>query len=235
MTENNFNKILAAATLDLATIDKKLKVDTKGKQKYTMVKDRVRIFRKHFGVDAQIDTSQTYDQYYVRSETTISIGGERVANGIAEEDRRFGMVNKSSAPENAETSSIGRALANLGLQGGEYPSGDELLIAIKQQDKKFPAKKEYIISAGKPDHADSTNQGSDGSQLDQDLPPGWDDLGIAEKVIHFSSSINKAFSPGEVDKVATSYQSWIKTLASNNKKEVKKIYDDKIKELTPNA
>ena len=232
---NDFNKTLAAATLDLATIDKKLKVDTKGKQKYTMVKDRVRIFRKHFGVDAQIDTSQTYDQYYVRSETTISIGGERVANGIAEEDRRFGMVNKSSAPENAETSSIGRALANLGLQGGEYPSGDELLIAIKQQDKKFPADKDDVVSAGKPDHADSTNQGSDGSQLDQDLPPGWDDLGIAEKVTHFSSSINKAFSPGEVDKIATSYQSWITTLASNNKKEVKKIYDDKIKELTPNA
>ena len=234
MTENNFNTILAAATKELAGIDEKLKSPTKGKQKYTMVKDRVRIFRKHFGVDAQIDTSQTYDQYYVRSETTISIGGERVANGIAEEDRRFGAVNKSSAPENAETSSIGRALANLGLQGGEYPSGDELLIAIKQQDKKFPADTN-VVSAGKPDHADSTNQGSDGSQLDQDLPPGWDDLGIAEKVTHFSSSINKAFSPGEVDKIATSYQSWIKTLASNNKKEVKKIYDNKIKELTPNA
>jgi len=232
----DYNKCLAAAIKELAAIDEKLKSPTKGKQKYTMVKDRVRIFRKHFGVDAQIDTTQVIEQYYVRSETTISIGGDRVANGIAEEDRRFGMVNKTSAAENAETSSIGRALANLGLQGGEYPSGDELLIAIEQQSKELPDDKTDVYSqSGKSDHAIKTNKGSNGSQLDQALPPGWDELSIAEKVRHFSSNINNAFSPGEVDKIATGYQSWITTLASNNKKEVKKIYDDKIKELTPNA
>ena len=63
-------------------------------------------------MDAQIDTTQTFDENYVRSETTISVGGDRVANGIAEEDRRFGMVNKTSAAENCETSAIGRALSN---------------------------------------------------------------------------------------------------------------------------
>ena len=231
----DYNKCLAAAIKELAAIDEKLKSPTKGKQKYTMVKDRVRIFRKHFGVDAQIDTTQVIEQYYVRSETTISIGGDRVANGIAEEDRRFGMVNKTSAAENAETSSIGRALANLGLQGGEYPSGDELLIAIEQQSKELPDNNSIRSQSGKSDHAIKTNKGSNGSQLDQALPPGWDDLGIAEKVHHFSSNINKAFSPGEVDKIATGYQSWITTLASDSKKEVKKIYDNKIKELTPNA
>ena len=231
----DYNKCLAAAIKELAAIDEKLKSPTKGKQKYTMVKDRVRIFRKHFGVDAQIDTTQVIDQHYVRSETTISIGDNRVANGIAEEDRRFGMVNKTSAAENAETSSIGRALANLGLQGGEYPSGDELLIAIEQQSKELPDNNSIRSQSGKSDHAIKTNKGSNGSQLDQALPPGWDDLGIAEKVHHFSSNINKAFSPGEVDKIATGYQSWITTLASDSKKEVKKIYDNKIKELTPNA
>ena len=231
----DYNKCLAAAIKELAAIDEKLKSPTKGKQKYTMVKDRVRIFRKHFGVNAQIDTTQVIDQHYVRSETTISIGDNRVANGIAEEDRRFGMVNKTSAAENAETSSIGRALANLGLQGGEYPSGDELLIAIKQQTKELPDSNNVYSQSGKSDHAIKTNKGSNGSQLDQALPPGWDDLDIAEKVRLFSSNINEAFSPGDVDKIATGYQSWITTLASNNKKEVKKIYDDKIKELTPNA
>ena len=70
----------------------------------------------------------------------------KLLNGIAEEDRRFGMVNKTSAAENCETSAIGRALSNLGLQGGEYPSGDELLIALEQQKKKIPVDKEKLSS-----------------------------------------------------------------------------------------
>jgi len=36
------------------------------------------------------------------------------------------MVNTTSALENAETSAIGRALASLGLAGGEYASANEM-------------------------------------------------------------------------------------------------------------
>jgi len=45
---------------------------------------------------------------------------------MAEEIRGQGMVNTTSALENAETSAIGRALASLGLAGGEYASANEL-------------------------------------------------------------------------------------------------------------
>ena len=201
----DYNKCLAAAIKELAAIDEKLKSPAKGKQKYTMVKDRVRIFRKHFGVNAQIDTTQTYDQYYVRSETTISIGDNRVANGIAEEDRRFGAVNKSSAAENCETSAIGRALANLGLQGGEYPSGDELLIAIEQQSKEFPVDNNVYSQTGKPDDASGSGNKSAAasSQHHQDLPPGWDEMDLVTQIQKFSSVIENANHPGQVDKLKT--------------------------------
>ena len=211
MPEKDFNKKLSDAILELANIDKKLKVATKGSKKYTMVADRVRIFRKHFGVDAQIDTTQTFDESYVRSETTISVGGDRVANGIAEEDRRFGPVNKTSAAENAETSSIGRALANLGLQGGEYPSGDELLIAIEQQEKEIPAANN-VVSAGKPDDASGSRNKSTAasSQHHQDLPPGWDAMDLVTQIQKFSSVIENASHPGQVDKLKTPYEPWFK-------------------------
>ena len=45
---------------------------------------------------------------------------------MAEEIRGQGLVNTTSALENAETSAIGRALASLGLAGGEYASANEL-------------------------------------------------------------------------------------------------------------
>ena len=211
MPEKDFNKKLSDAISELAAIDEKLKSPTKGKQKYTMVKDRVRIFRKHFGLDAQIDTTQTFDENYVRSETTISVGGDRVANGIAEEDRRFGPVNKTSAAENCETSAIGRALSNLGLQGGEYPSGDELLIALEQQKKKIPVDKEKL-SSGKPGGASGSRNKSAAasSQHHQDLPPGWEQMKLADQVQHFSSVIEKATHPGQVDKLKTPYEPWFK-------------------------
>jgi hypothetical protein len=45
---------------------------------------------------------------------------------MAEEIRGQGNVNKTSALENCETSAIGRALASLGLAGGEYASANEM-------------------------------------------------------------------------------------------------------------
>tara|TARA_R110002051_G_scaffold3811_3_gene20428 strand:+ start:1387 stop:2094 length:708 start_codon:yes stop_codon:yes gene_type:complete len=228
MPEKDFNKTLAAATLELATIDDKRKAPTRGGKKYTMVADRVRIFRKHFGVDAQIDTIQTFDQHYVRSDTTISVGGERVANGIAEEDRRFGMINKTSAAENAETSSIGRALANLGLQGGEYPSGDEVLIAIAQQNKKISASNNVVSAEKKSNQSTTSNKANSGSsQPDLALPSGWDTLDLVKQIQHFSSVIEKASHPGNLRELATPFKHWIEGLDENNKKEVVGMYNNK--------
>jgi hypothetical protein len=49
-----------------------------------------------------------------------------VASGLAEEIVGVGMVNKTSALENCETSAIGRALANCGYAGSKRPSLEEM-------------------------------------------------------------------------------------------------------------
>lgn len=58
-----------------------------------------------------------------------------VATGTAEEMRNSSYINKTSAVENAETSAIGRCLFAAGFGGGEFCSADELLTALKRQEK----------------------------------------------------------------------------------------------------
>ena len=73
--------------------------------------------------------------------------GFQIGCGHAEEIRAHGRVNKVSAIENCETSSLGRALASIGLSGNEFASGDELIAAanklstlhenLEQKEKEF--------------------------------------------------------------------------------------------------
>jgi len=56
------------------------------------------------------------------------IVGDVIATGYAEENRDSSRINKTSAVENAETSSIGRALESAGY--GTGPSADEIKVAI---------------------------------------------------------------------------------------------------------
>lgn len=65
-------------------------------------------------------------------------GGRVVGSGLAEEFRAATPINKTSAMEVAETSSIGRALASIGLGGEEYASADEVFNAIKGQNNVVP-------------------------------------------------------------------------------------------------
>jgi hypothetical protein len=62
-----------------------------------------------------------------------------IATGYAEESRSSSSINRTSALENAETSAIGRALANFGLAGTEYASADEVANAIKQRQEPTKA------------------------------------------------------------------------------------------------
>lgn len=70
----------------------------------------------------------------------VGPAGKIVATGFAEEMRAASQINRTSALENAETSAIGRALANAGLAGSEYASANEVENAIHQQSQ--PAKRE---------------------------------------------------------------------------------------------
>jgi hypothetical protein len=110
-------------------VRKKSGVDFRGKN-YSMVVDRVLTFRKAFGWEYGIETRVIPE---LTVDNIVAVGcyvkdseGRIVGSGLAYEHKNNGPVNKLSALENCETSAIGRALASMGLAGGEYASGDEI-------------------------------------------------------------------------------------------------------------
>jgi len=104
-------------------------VEFRGK-KYSMVVDRVITFRKAFGwdygIETEVVTELTGDNMVAVKCVIKNTEGRIVGSGLAYEHKDNGPVNKLSALENCETSAIGRALASMGLAGGEYASGDEI-------------------------------------------------------------------------------------------------------------
>ena len=121
---------LQAAMQEIDALNKKIGVDLKGK-KYTTVAMRVEVFRKYFP-DYAVNTRVTVDdgkRVIVVAEVYAPGTDRPISTGIAEEIRGSSNVNRTSAIENGETSAIGRALANLGLAGGEYASDFEIEVA----------------------------------------------------------------------------------------------------------
>ncbi len=113
-------------------LQKMPKINIKGKS-YATVASRVEAFRRYFPL-AKIETSLILDDgQRVVIQTKIEIDGTLTATGLAEEVRGDGYINTTSAIENCETSSIGRALAAMSLHGGEYASSFEVENAIEQQ------------------------------------------------------------------------------------------------------
>lgn len=108
------------------------KVNIHGKP-YTSVATRVEVFRRHFP-EASLTTEIIHDdEQRVVIKSTISINDTIIATGYAEELRGSGKINGTSALENGETSAIGRALAAMGIHGGEYASHNEVQHAVEQQ------------------------------------------------------------------------------------------------------
>lgn len=108
-----------------------------GRKFYAMVKDRNHIFRKHFGFTFEIIT-----EFELHEPTILRVGEEEkvlpgsvicktyckdqeriLAVGIAEAQRNSAA---SKVIEKTQTVSLGRMLACLGLDGGEFASGDEM-------------------------------------------------------------------------------------------------------------
>lgn len=128
-----------------------------GQKRYTTVAVRVEVFRKVFGMRGRIRTEMLHaDAETVIMQAHVEFwqdgAWQAYANGYAEERRNASPVNRTSAIENCETSAVGRALANLGLHGGEYASANEVENAIRQQgqpDRKPEPKagKAAMISA----------------------------------------------------------------------------------------
>ena len=111
-----------------AAIAEMPKQPVQGGKQYTMVAQRVEAFRKHIGADLGIETEliSNTDQRVLMKASIKTPSGFVVSTGYAEEVRGSTHINKGSALENCETSAVGRALAALGLHGGEYASVNEI-------------------------------------------------------------------------------------------------------------
>lgn len=148
-------------------------VDIKGKS-YTQVSTRVTVFRKHFP-NASITTNIIHDDpQRVVVQATISIDDKIVSTGHSEEIRGEGWINTTSALENAETSSIGRALAGLSLSGNEYASSFEVVNAKEQQkhtnNTQYNQSPPYPQSYNQlPNNQQDQNQSSQPYQHQQDF------------------------------------------------------------------
>ena len=119
-------------------------VKQKGGKLYTQVVHRMEAFRREHGTAFGVNTEILVDDgtRVVIKAIITNENGHVIGSGMAEEIRGQGHVNTTSALENAETSSIGRALASLGLAGGEYASANEMDAVVRKTEaiKEIPRK-----------------------------------------------------------------------------------------------
>lgn len=101
-------------------------------QDYETVEERLKKLHSAWE-DARIETflvERDNGVWIVKANVYLSAGdqanGLAKATGYAFEIDGQGMANKTSALENAETSAIGRALANMGLSGNKRASREEM-------------------------------------------------------------------------------------------------------------
>lgn len=126
-TFEGINEVLKTAIKDL---EKAEKIDLDGKL-YTTVAVRVKAIREALGFRIKMESKPIHvSDLKVMFSTSISVyindTWHLISTGHSEEYRASHDVNKVAALENAETSSVGRALGNLGLMGNEFASANEL-------------------------------------------------------------------------------------------------------------
>lgn len=126
-----------------------------GRKTYTTVASRIEAMRYVYGELLRIETEilvhpewrpgvNTNETVIVVRASILDAEGAILATGHAEEIRGSNRMTETSALEVCETSAIGRALASLGLHGGEYASANEIEIAEGKKSKlvKVPGAKD---------------------------------------------------------------------------------------------
>lgn len=111
-------------------------VNIRGKE-YKTVALRVNEFREstiYKGWSIMTEIVKLDDDQCVIKTQIVNPESKIVATGHAQEFRKASQINGTSYVENCETSSIGRALACLGIGGSEFASANEVLNAIHQQN-----------------------------------------------------------------------------------------------------
>ena len=118
-------------------------MDFKGKE-YLTVATRHNHLLEYFP-EARIEEEIIFhDNERIVCKTVLYIGETPYSTGHAEEKRNASFINKTSALENAATSSLGRCLATFGLHGTEFASADELVNAVNNQKKSSENQKDSI-------------------------------------------------------------------------------------------
>ena len=128
-----------------------------GKQ-YTTVSERCFSWREeHPDQTMQSEIVFHDDKKVIVKSTIFDAEGKIISTGHAEEVRSSSKINSTSALENAETSSLGRALSFHKYAGSEIASADEVANAISQQkDKEVVSEwKDYMDKVR--EHGDSLN------------------------------------------------------------------------------
>jgi hypothetical protein len=121
-------------------------VNIRGKE-YKTVALRVNEFREstiYKGWSIMTEIVKLDDDQCVIKTQIVNPESKIVATGHAQEFRKASQINGTSYVENCETSSIGRALACLGLAGSEFASANEVVNAIHQQSNPV---KEVVTEA----------------------------------------------------------------------------------------
>lgn len=92
-------------------------IDIKGK-KYVLVSDRILAFNEKYEsgmITTDLVSSPSDQMVIVKATVYPEAGTNRHFTGYSQATWGDGMVNKTSALENAETSAVGRALAMMGI------------------------------------------------------------------------------------------------------------------------
>ena len=123
------------------------KIKIKGKD-YVEVHERVKEFHNQYP-NGSITTEiiEMTDRFITKTTVIPDIGvPERYFTGVAYEKESEGFINKTSALENCETSSVGRALGflNIGIDTS-IASYDEVSNAIEQQKSKPAPKPKKVV------------------------------------------------------------------------------------------
>ena len=230
-TETADNIKLKEAIIEVSKLSPKDKVRIHNKY-YATVNTRNHIFRKYFGTDASyISRVEFRDPIFhndkmifagsVVATTELWIKKNMIAVGIAEEIRNSSPVNKTSATENAMTSSLGICLARAGLDGGEFASADEMQIAAHN---------------GKAIDELNNNDASDTQEKDnKHIPPIKDyeddfSPGVSEsEFARISAALDGVKHLGQLGSVYTKDE-----IPIESNEQLKKIYENKRALLTRN-